>query len=79
MLEIIKVNFNIKSNRLVRMKIKSGTILQNLKIPKKLFKIFTFNTLTNLVLVNQQYLKAGQKKIENPEFSSIIYSRDFTS
>lgn len=41
MLEVIGVNFNIKLNGLIKMKIKNGMIQQDLRIPRKLFKIFT--------------------------------------
>ena len=50
------------------MKIESGTILQNLRIPQKLLKIFTLGTLTNLSLVNQQYAKVEKKEVENLRF-----------
>lgn len=72
MLGVTKVNFNIVSNGLVEIKIKGGMILQDLKIPQKLLKIFTFLILTNSDLTNQQYAKMREKGVENLEFSSTI-------
>ena len=76
MLRVPGVNFNTKSNKLVEMKIKSGTILQESRISQKLLKIFTFVILTNPDLANQQHAKVGEKGVENLEFSSTIYSKD---
>ena len=47
------VNFNIGLNRLIKMKIKTSIILQDLKISQKLLKIFTFVLSTNLGVANQ--------------------------
>ena len=77
-LKVTGVNFNIKSNGLIGMKIESGTILQDLGILQKLLKIFTFGILTNLSLVNQKHTKVRRKEIENFGFFS-IRSRDFAS
>lgn len=46
-LEITKENFNIKSNRLVRVKTKSGIMSSNLIILLKLLKIFIFIIIIN--------------------------------
>lgn len=50
MLKVIKVNFNIGSNKVARRKIESCMIQQDLKTLQKLLRIFTFVTLINLSL-----------------------------
>ncbi len=78
MLGVTRVNFNIESNGLVEIKIESGTMLQDLRIPQKLLKIITLGTLTNPSLVNQQYAKLGGKEVKNFEFFSTCL-RDLVS
>lgn len=48
--------------------IENSTMLQDLRIFQRLLKIFTFDILTNLSLVNQQYIKIEGKKIKNLVF-----------
>lgn len=47
MLKVIKKSSNIKSNRLVKMKIKNSIIQQDLIIFQKLSKIFIYIILIN--------------------------------
>lgn len=65
MLEITEANFNIESNRLVGVKTKSSTMLQDERIVQKLFKIFTFVILINPSLVFQQHAKVEEREVEN--------------
>ncbi len=53
-------------------------MLQDLKIPQKLLKIFTLGTLINPSLVNQQHAKVEGKEVENLGFFSPCL-RDLTS
>ena len=77
MLKVTRVKFNIRSNRLAGMKIKSDIIQQDLRISWKLSKIFMCITLKSPGLENQQYRKVEKKETENWEFFSVICLRDF--
>lgn len=79
MLIVTRVNFNIESNKVVEIKIENSIMTQDFRISQKLLKIFTFSILTNLVLVNRQYKKVGEKNIKNLGFSTTICLRDLTS
>lgn len=73
MLEVIELNFNIKSNELAKIKTESDMIWQNLTIFQKLLKIFNFVTLINLYLENYQYIKIRGKKVKTQVFCSFEY------
>lgn len=52
MLGATGINFNLRSNELVEIKIESDIMLQDLKILGKFVKIFTLVTSTNPDLAN---------------------------
>lgn len=64
MLKVSEINFNIQSNKIIRIKTDGNIIQQDLRNSKILLKILTFVTLINSSLKNQQYAKLGEKKIE---------------
>ena len=64
MLEVTSINFDIGSNRWVEMKTESSIMQQDLRISRKLLKIFTFVILKSRELEYQQYRKVSGKETE---------------